>query len=122
MALRCTVVIVALLLFAGEGVCSALCAPERSTATAAHAATPPCHQTAPQPEAPPAEHDCNGPCEATLTASGPELPSQASQSSVALASSPAAPSAFRLPARAAAAPERLPPGPARFLLHASFLI
>ena len=87
MALRCTVVIVALLLFAGEGVCTALCDPGRSAEATAHAAaTPPCHQTAPQPEAPPAEHDCNGPCEVTLTTSGPELPSPASQIAVGSAS------------------------------------
>ena len=123
MALRSTVLIVALLLFAGEGVCTALCAPEADSERVAHASSvPPCHETAPEPQAPPAEHDCHGPCEVTLTATSPELSSPGTSLATGLAAAPAP----RLPARHAApgvaAPERLPPGPAPFLLNASFLL
>jgi len=123
MALRSTAVILALLLFAGEGVCSTLCAPEPSGGAAAQAPSPaPCHETAPNPETPPADHDCNGPCEAILSASGPELPSPAFQAAIGLLAGARASAGSPSPAQRAAAPERLPPAPARFLLHASFLI
>jgi len=123
---RSTIVIVALLLFAGEGLCTTLCAPEPARAEASHAAPlPSCHATgqpAPAPEAPPEEHECNGPCEASLTAASPELPGQAAHAALAVPVTRRAERALRSPAHAFRGPERLPPAPARFLLHASFLI
>lgn len=124
--IRSTVVIVALLLFAGEGFCTTLCAPEPARAEASDAAArPSCHATgqpAQAPEAPPEEHECSGPCDASLTAASPELPSQAAHAALALPPATPAERALRSPAQAFPEAERLPPTPARFLLHASFLI
>jgi hypothetical protein len=124
MVLRSTAVVLALVLFAGEGVCSALCsAAGQDTAQTAQAeAMPPCHGPAPTPEAPAEERECEGPCEESLTATGPELPSHTSVAAVPLrGAQPAAP-ALRGRPQGATAPERLPPRPPPYLLHASFLI
>lgn len=123
MVLRGTAVFVALLLFAGEGVCTTLCSPEPSGAETSHsAALPSCHDPAPEPEAPPSEHECEGPCAASLVAASPELSSPAPQAALLFRIAATARPTARTRVPVSSAPERLPPPPARFLLHASFLI
>lgn len=123
MILRSTVALVALLLFAGEGICTTLCAPETTAGAAAHGSpAPPCHEPPAEPSAPPAEHDCSGPCDATLASTGPELPTPAHAPGAAPALCLGAGSTSLLRAIRPTAPERLPPPPRRFLLHAAFLI
>jgi len=124
MVLRSTAVVLALFLFAGEGVCTALCSSsgQDTAETAQVEAMPPCHGPAPAPEAPAEERECDGPCEESLTATGPELPSQSSVAAVPLRGAELAAPALRSRAQGATAHERLPPRPPRYLLHASFLI
>jgi hypothetical protein len=124
MTLRFVAVLAAALLFAGEGLCTTVCAPELEASSQAEA-LPPCHQSgdaAPGPEAPPEEHECGGPCGAALTAASPEPGGQAPAAPPPLVLSGPAAASLRASRLERPAAERRPPAPPRFLLHASFLI
>ena len=124
MTLRLVAVLAAALLFAGEGLCTTVCAPEGGAS--AHAeALPPCHQTgddAPGPAAPPAEHECGGPCAAALTAASSDPGSLALAAPLPRLLAEPVLASLRVSRLERPAAERRPPAPPRFLLHASFLI